>query len=104
MKSITIILLSLISTLGFSQSDSISYQYRIGIKDVTSIGSSLMLQEPLTYLFKTKISYQEQLNTFIFESKEDVDEREVSNLLALTSYTVVTYFKKIKLVKFDEVK
>ena len=103
MKTITIILLSLISTLGFSQSDSITaYQYRISIKDVTNKGSAKLVQEPMTDVFKTIPTYQENLNTFIFESKEDVKQYDLITILP-ASYNNITYFKKC-VIKVDTLK
>lgn len=93
MKLTITVLLTLISILGFSQSDSISYQYRIGIKDITSNGSAKLVQDPLADLFKTTPTYQETLNVFVFESKEDIKKEELILILP-SSFNNITYFKK----------
>lgn len=77
-----------------AQSDTCSYQYRISIKEITTIGSAKLVQESLQDLFKTKPTYQELLRTFIFQSKMDVDTFAVRQALTSTGYTEVTYFKK----------
>lgn len=89
--------------MGFSQTDSIvAYQYRIGIKDVTSNGSAKLVQDPLTDIFKTFPTYQENINTFIFESKEDVKQHELVTMLP-TSYNNIIYFKRNP-IKVDTLK
>ena len=78
-----------------AQSDTTcSYQYRISIKEITTIGSAKLVQESLQDLFQTKPTYQELLRTFIFQSKMDVDTFAVRQALTSTGYTEVTYFKK----------
>jgi hypothetical protein len=96
------ILFSLTTILGFSQNDIVSYQYRFSIKDVTSIGSARFVQEPLSDLFKTTPSYQEGLNSFVFESKEDVKKEQIKELLPY-SYSEIIYFKKNE-IKLDTLK
>ena len=89
------VLFSLITVLGFSQNqnDVLSYHYRFSIKDVTSTGSAKFVQEPLVDLFKTIPTYQENLNFFIFESKEEVEEDTVRKFLPY-SYNEILYFKR----------
>lgn len=77
-----------------AQSDTCSYQYRISIKEITTIGSAKLVQESLQDLFQTKPTYQELLRTFIFQSKMDVDTFAVRQALTSTGYTEVTYFEK----------
>lgn len=95
-------ILCFVSVVGFGQTNVVSYQYRFSIKDVTSNGSAKLVQDPLTDLFKTTPIYQEGLNTFIFESKEDVKKEELISLLPY-SYNNITYFKKNE-IKFDTLK
>jgi hypothetical protein len=87
------VLFSFITVLGFSQSNILSYQYRFIIKDITSTGSAKFVQEPLVDLFKTVPTYQEGLNSFIFESKEEVEEDTVRKFLPY-SYNQILYFKR----------
>ena len=93
MKSVLVILGLLIGLNLKAQSDTSMYHYRISLKDVTNRCGSTLVQEPLTELFKTPPTFQEQIATFVFESKEDIEQREIE---ALTGY-IVTYFKKEKL-------
>ena len=93
MKSVLVILGLLVGLNLKAQSDTSMYHYRISLKDVTNRCGSTLVQEPLTELFKTPPTFQEQIATFVFESKEDIEQREIE---ALTGYTV-TYFKKEKL-------
>ena len=87
------ILFSLITVIGVSQNDVLSYQYRFSIKDITSIGSAKFIQEPLVDLFKTFPTYQECLNSFVFESKEDIQKEEVKKFLP-NSYNEILFFKR----------
>lgn len=96
MKLIVTIITLLIGLNLQAQSDTCSYQYRISIKEITTIGSAKLVQESLQDLFKTEPTYQELLRTFIFESKMDVDTIDVRRILTATGYTEVTYFKKEK--------
>ena len=93
MKSILVILGLLIGLNLKAQSDTSMYHYRIGIKGITNKCGSSLVQEPLTELFKTVPIFQECIETFIFESKEDIEQVEIEILLGQT----VTYFKKEKL-------
>ncbi len=78
--------------LGLSaQSDTVLYQYRISIKDITTKGSSAMIQEPLRDLFRVTPTYQEVLGTFVFESYQDITEKDINNVL--TNF-IITYFRK----------
>lgn len=94
MKSVIVIIGLLISLNLQAQSDSTLYQYRIVIKEITTMGSAQLIQESLYDLFETKPKFEEALQTFIFESKIDVDTLKVRQALSSTSYTEVTYFKK----------
>ena len=94
MKSVIIILGLLIGLGVKAQSDTCSYQYRISIKEITTIGSAKLVQESLQDLFQTKPTYQELLRTFIFQSNMDVDTFAVRQALTSTGYTEVTYFEK----------
>jgi len=94
MKLIITVITLLITLNLEAQSDTCSYQYRIGIKEITTSGSAKLVQESLQDLFQTKPTYQELLRTFIFESKVDVDTFAVRQALTTTGYTEVTYFKK----------
>jgi hypothetical protein len=94
MKLIVTVITLLIALNLQAQSDTCSYQYRIGIKEITTIGSAKLVQESLQDLFQTKPIYQELLRTFIFQSKINVDTFEVRQALTSTGYTEVTYFKK----------
>jgi hypothetical protein len=87
------ILFFLITVLGFSQNDILSYQYRFIIKDITSTGSAKFVQEPLVDLFKTVPTYQEGLNTFVFESKEDIQKEDIRKNLPY-SYNEIIFFKR----------
>lgn len=93
MKSVLVIIGLLIGLNLKAQSDTSMYHYRISIKGVTNKCGSNLIQEPLTELFKTVPTFQECIETFIFESKEDVEQLEVEALIGQT----VTYFKKEKL-------
>lgn len=95
MKSL---LLSLIILIGVNlsaqekeQTDTILYQYRISIKDITTKGSSSIIQEHLTDLFRVKPSYQEVIGAFVFESYQDIKEKDVNNAL---SNFIITYFRR----------
>lgn len=77
--------------------DSSLFQYRISIKEITSVGSAKLIQEPLFDLFETNPEYQEDLQTFVFESKKDVDTVNVKEALIATGFAEVTYFKKKKI-------
>lgn len=92
MKTIVTLSLLFISFLSYSQTDSL-FQYRIGIKDITTIGSAKLVQEPLTDLFRTTPTFQSDLGTFIFESKQDIDRQQLLAILP-QSYNNITYFKK----------
>jgi hypothetical protein len=96
MKSVIVILGLLIGLGVKAQSDTCKYQYRIEIKEITSLGSAKLVKEPLTDLFRTEPKYQEALRTFIFESEQDVDDLDVRQALTSTGYTEVIYFKKEK--------
>lgn len=98
MKSIITIVALFVSLNVFAGgNDSTLYQYRIGIKDVTTLGSAKLVQEPLFDLFETKPEYQEAIQTFVFTSKVDVDTIKVRQVLQSTAYTEVTYFRKEKI-------
>lgn len=91
MKSLLLILNILIG-LGLSaQSDTVLYQYRISVKDITTKGSSAMIQEPLRDLFRVTPTYQEVLGLFVFESYQDITEKDINNIL--TNF-IITYFRK----------
>ena len=91
MKSLLLILFTVIG-LGLSaQSDTVLYQYRITIKDITTKGSSAMIQEPLRDLFRVTPTYQEVLGLFVFESYQDITEKDINNVL--TNF-IITYFRK----------
>ena len=91
MKSLLLILFTVIG-LGLSaQSDTVLYQYRITIKDITTKGSSAMIQEPLRDLFRVTPTYQEVLGLFVFESYQDITEKDINNIL--TNF-IITYFRK----------
>jgi len=92
MKTILTLSLLFISLFSYSQTDSV-YQYRIGIKDITTIGSAKLVQEPLTDLFLTTPIFQQDMGTFIFESKQDVNREEVFAILP-QGFNNITYFKK----------
>lgn len=94
MKQLLLILGFLLTTNLSAQTDTVVYQYRINIKDITSKGSSSLVQEPLKDLFKTTPTYQETLETFIFESYQDVCERDV--IKVIPDFTI-RQFKKLKL-------
>ncbi len=96
------VLFSFITVLGFSQSNILSYQYRFIIKDITSTGSAKFVQEPLVDLFKTVPTYQEGLNSFIFESKEDIQKEDIRKNLPY-SYNEILYFKRSE-IKLDTLK
>ena len=96
MKSVLVILSLLIGLNLKAQSDTSDtsmYHYRISIKGITNKCGSNLIQEPLTELFKTVPIFQECIETFVFESKEDIEQVEIETLLGQT----VTYFKKEKL-------
>ena len=91
MKSLLLILFTVIG-LGLSaQSDTVLYQYRISVKDITTKGSSAMIQEPLRDLFRVTPTYQEVIGTFVFESYQDITEKDINNVL--TNF-IITYFRK----------
>lgn len=94
MKQLLLILGFSLTTNLSAQTDTVVYQYRINIKDITSKGSSSLVQEPLKDLFKTTPTYQETLETFIFESHQDVCERDV--IKVIPNFTI-RQFKKLKL-------
>jgi len=87
-----VVILSLLSSTCFSQTDSI-FHYRITIKEINSSSSAKLVQPTLVDLFKTTPTYQEGINSFVFESKENVKKEEVLIVLPL-SYNEITYFKK----------
>lgn len=89
MKSITLILFTLIGLNSFAQSDTVLYQYRLTIKDITTKGSANLVQEPLRELFRVTPTYQELVGTFIFESYQDITEKDVNNVL--TNFTLTKF-------------
>ena len=102
MKITTTFFLTVITVLGFGQNDSISYQYRFTVKDITSSTNAKVIQEPLIDLFRVVPTYQEGLNSFIFESKVDVQKEEIRDLLPY-AYNDIIYFKKNE-IKVDTLK
>lgn len=97
MKSVLFILAFLTSVNLFAQSDTSYFQYRIGIKQVTSIGSADLIKEPLRDFFEAPVKYQEQLQMFILQSKVEVENFEVKKFLASKGYEDLIYFKKEKI-------
>ncbi len=95
---LTILLLT-INIFGFSQDNNFTYQYRFIIKDVTSTESAKFIQEPLKDLFKTIPTYEKDLNTFVFESKENIKKEEIKNYLPYF-YDQIIYFKRNE-IKID---
>lgn len=91
MKSLLLILFTVIGINLSAQSDTVLYQYRISIKDITTKGSSAMIQEPLRDLFRVTPTYQEVIGLFVFESYQDITEKDINNIL--TNF-IITYFRK----------
>lgn len=94
MKQLLTIISFVISVNLSAQSDTVSYQYRINIKDITTKGSSALIQDPLRDLFKTTPIYQEPIETFIFESSQDVSEKDLAKILPDVT---IRQFKKLKI-------
>lgn len=94
MKNLVVILLVTITNNLFSQqSDTLQYQYRIQINEITSTGTVKFVEEPLYDLFKCKPIWYEGISTFIFESKEDVKKEDVSRYLP-SAFSVITSFNQ----------
>lgn len=93
-------LLTILLALGvsplFSQSvDSTSiFQYRVGFSQDGSF-SPETLSSNMRDLFKSNIDFNQTLNQFIFTTKEDITQADLSKNLDM----IVTYFKKIDLTK-----
>lgn len=98
MKNLLLILGVLISINLSAQSDTVIYQYRISINEVTTKGSSILIQDPLIDLFKTTPTYQETMEMFLFESYQNICERDV--IKVLPNYTI-RQFKKLTLLPLN---
>lgn len=91
MKSVIVIIGLLIGLNLQAQSDTSIYHYRISLKGITNRCGSTLVQEPLAELFKTAPQFLECIETFVFESTQDVEQLDINK--ALSGYTI-TYFRK----------
>ena len=81
----------------FSQTDSVKiYQYRIELSSINTLGSFDLIKNDLSDLFKSKLSFYDQISQIIFTSTEDVDKYELQKFIMISGYDV-KYFKKEKL-------
>jgi hypothetical protein len=81
----------------FSQTDSVKiYQYRIELSNVTTLGSFDLIKNDLSDLFKSKLSFYDQISQIVFTSTEDVDKYELQKFIMISGYDV-KYFKKEKI-------
>jgi hypothetical protein len=94
MKLFILLITLLFSKNIYSQSSDKIYQYRIGIKEVMTPGSSKLVEDYLYDIFLVKPEYNELLERFVFESYLNIDEQFLKKKLLNNE---VVYFKKEEL-------